>query len=79
MTSTNEHTEVTGEVEAQIRAIRKTIGEQWSEILSATLLAVVAIGTAWSGYQSAQWGGASSRYSLAGLPPCGSNRRAPPR
>ncbi len=57
MTSTNEHTEVTGEVEAQIRAIRKTIGEQWSEILSATLLAVVAIGTAWSGYQSAQWGG----------------------
>ncbi len=60
MTSTNEHTEVTGEVEAQIRAIRKTIGEQWSEILSATLLAVVAIGTAWSGFQSAQWGGIQS-------------------
>ncbi len=60
MTSTNEHTDITGEVEEQIRAIRKTIGEQWSEILSATLLAVVAIGTAWSGFQSAQWGGIQS-------------------
>ncbi len=60
MTSTNEHTDATGEVEAQIQAIRKTIGEQWSEILSAILLAVVAIGTAWSGFQSAQWGGIQS-------------------
>lgn len=60
MTSTNEHTDASGEVEAQIRTIRKTIGEQWSEILSATLLAVVAIGTAWSGFQSAQWGGIQS-------------------
>lgn len=60
MTSTNEHTDVSGEVEAQFRAIRKTISEQWSEILSATLLAVVAIGTAWSGFQSAQWGGIQS-------------------
>ena len=60
MTGTNEHTDVTGEVDAQIQAIRKTIGEQWSEILSAILLAVVAIGTAWSGFQSAQWGGIQS-------------------
>ena len=60
MTSTNEHTDASGEVEAQIQAIRKTIGEQWSEILSAILLAVVAIGTAWSGFQSAQWGGIQS-------------------
>ncbi len=60
MTSKNEHTDATGEVEAQIQAIRKTIGEQWSEILSAILLAVVAIGTAWSGFQSAQWGGIQS-------------------
>jgi len=60
MTSTNEHIDASGEVEAQIRAIRKTISEQWSEILSATLLAVVAIGTAWSGFQSAQWGGIQS-------------------
>ena len=60
MTGTNEHTDASGEVEAQIQAIRKTIGEQWSEILSAILLAVVAIGTAWSGFQSAQWGGIQS-------------------
>jgi len=60
MTSKNEHTDVTGEVEAQIQAIRITIGAQWSEILSATLLAVVAIGTAWSGFQSARWGGNQS-------------------
>lgn len=60
MTGTNEHTDVSEEVEPQFQAIRKTIGEQWSEILSATLLAVVAIGTAWSGYQSAQWGGIQS-------------------
>ena len=60
MTGTNEHTDVTREVDVQIQAIRKTISEQWSEILSATLLAVVAIGTAWSGYQSARWGGNQS-------------------
>ncbi len=60
MTSTNEHTDVSEELEAQIQAIRKTIGEQWSEILSAVLLAAVAIGTAWSGFQSAQWGGVQS-------------------
>ncbi len=63
MTSTNDEgqqQDVTGEVEAQFQAIRKTIGEQGSEILSAVLLAAVAIGTAWSGFQSAQWGGIQS-------------------
>ncbi len=60
MTDTNEHTDATGEVEAQFQAIRKTISAQWSEILSAVLLAGVAIGTAWSGFQSAQWGGIQS-------------------
>ena len=63
MTSTNDEgqqPDVTGEVEAQFQAIRKTIGAQWSEILSAVLLAAVAIGTAWSGFQSAQWGGIQS-------------------
>ncbi len=78
MTSTNEHTDRSGEVEAQIQAIRRTIGAQSSEILSAVLLAAVAIGTAWSGYQSAQWG-ASSRYNSARLPPCGLNLRALPQ
>lgn len=69
MTSINDegqHTDVSDEVEAQIQAIRKTISEQWSEILSAILLAAVAIGTAWSGFQSAQWGGIqSNRFSKA--------------
>ena len=63
MTSVNDegqHTDISDEVEAQIKAIRKTIGEQWSEILSAVMLAAVAIGTAWSGFQSAQWGGIQS-------------------
>jgi hypothetical protein len=60
MTSTNEHTDVTGEVEAQLLAIKKPISEHLSEILSAVLLAAVAIGTAWSGFQSAQWGGIQS-------------------
>ena len=60
MTSTNEHKNGSGEVDAQIQAIRETIGAQWSEILSAVLLAAVAIGTAWSGYQSARWGGNQS-------------------
>jgi len=63
MTSPNDegqHTDISDEVEAQFQAIRKTISAQWSEILSAVLLAAVAIGTAWSGFQSAQWGGAFS-------------------
>jgi hypothetical protein len=63
MTSTNDegqHTDISDEVEAQIKAIRRTISAQWSEILSAVLLAAVAIGTAWSGFQSAQWGGIQS-------------------
>ncbi len=47
-------------VETQIRAIRTTLSEQWSEILSAVLLSAVTIGTAWSGFQSAQWGGIQS-------------------
>jgi len=63
MTSPNDegqHTDISDEVEAQFQAIRKTISAQWSEILSAVLLAAVAIGTAWSGFQSAQWGGIQS-------------------
>jgi hypothetical protein len=49
-----------GVIEEQIQAIRKTISHQWSEIISAVLLSAVAIGTAWSGFQSAQWGGIQS-------------------
>jgi len=63
MTSTNEegqHTDISDEVEAQFLAIKKPIGDHLSDILSAVLLAAVAIGTAWSGFQSAQWGGIQS-------------------
>jgi hypothetical protein len=31
--------------------------ERWTETLTAIMLGVVAIATAWSGYQSARWGG----------------------
>jgi len=40
--------------------------DRWVEILEAVVLAVVAILTAWSGYQAARWEGASAKnYSLA--------------
>ena len=63
MTNTNDegqHTDISDEVEAQFLAIKQPISEHLSEILSAVLLAAVAIGTAWSGFQSAQWGGIQS-------------------
>lgn len=63
MTSTNDegqHTDISDEVGAQFLALKKPISENLSEILSAILLAAVAIGTAWSGFQSAQWGGIQS-------------------
>jgi hypothetical protein len=34
--------------------------ERWSETLSALLLGLVTIATAWSGYQAARWGGEQS-------------------
>ena len=38
----------------------------WVQIVEAVLLAVVAVATAWSGYQAAKWGAQSDRnYSLA--------------
>jgi hypothetical protein len=40
--------------------------DRWTEILSAILLGLVTIATAWSGYQSARWGGVqSTKYSEA--------------
>ena len=40
--------------------------EQWIEIIEALLLAVVAVATAWSGYQAAKWSAISAReYNLA--------------
>lgn len=35
---------------------------QWIDLLSAILLAAATIATAWSGYQSARWGGEQSRH-----------------
>lgn len=63
MTSTNDegqNSDISNEIEAQFLAIKKPISKHLSEILSAILLAAVAIGTAWSGFQSAQWGGIQS-------------------
>lgn len=38
----------------------------WAQVVEAALLAIVAVATAWSGYQAAKWGAQSDRnYSLA--------------
>lgn len=45
---------------------RAELVERWTEIVSAILLGLVTIATAWSGYQSARWGGVqSTKYSEA--------------
>jgi len=45
---------------------RTELLERWTEILSALMLGLVAMATAWSGYQSARWGGVqSTKYSEA--------------
>jgi hypothetical protein len=45
---------------------RAELLERWTEILSALMLGLVAMATAWSGYQSARWGGVqSTKYSEA--------------
>lgn len=46
---------------------RANLLDRWTEILSAIMLGLVAMATAWSGYQSARWGGVqSTKYSEAG-------------
>ena len=46
---------------------RAELLDRWTEILSAIMLGLVAMATAWSGYQSARWGGVqSTKYSEAG-------------
>ncbi len=45
---------------------RADLLDRWTEILSAILLGLVTMATAWSGYQSARWGGVqSTKYSEA--------------
>jgi len=49
----------------------------WVQIVEAALLAVVAVATAWSGYQAAKWGAQSDRnYSLAARTTVMSQQRA---
>jgi hypothetical protein len=40
--------------------IRQQWIERWLEVISAIMLGVVAVATAWSGYQSTRWGGVQS-------------------
>jgi hypothetical protein len=41
--------------------------ERWFEVITAIMLGVVAVATAWSGYQGARWGGVQSTdYTKAG-------------
>lgn len=50
---------------------------EWVEILEAVLLAVVAIATAWSGYEASRWGALSAEnYSLASRTTVMSQERA---
>ena len=45
---------------------RAQLTERWLEVISTILLAVVAVATAWSGYQSARWSGVQAdNYVLA--------------
>ena len=39
---------------------RREVIDRWTEILLAVMLGAVALATAWSGYQSARWGGVQS-------------------
>ena len=39
---------------------RQLLTERWLEVISAIMLGVVAVATAWSGYQGARWGGVQS-------------------
>ena len=39
---------------------RRQLTERWFEVVSAVMLGVVAVATAWSGYQGARWGGIQS-------------------
>jgi hypothetical protein len=48
-------------------AVKTDWADRWSEIISAIILGIVTIATAWSGYQAARWGGVQSTlYSRAG-------------
>jgi hypothetical protein len=69
MTEFNEENREQLQTEASPKAKlgRADLLDRWTEILSAIMLGLVAMATAWSGYQSARWGGVqSTKYSEAG-------------
>ena len=69
MTEFNEENREQLQTEASPKAKlgRAELLDRWTEILSAIMLGLVAMATAWSGYQSARWGGVqSTKYSEAG-------------
>jgi len=48
------------------RMTRQKLIERWLEVAAAIMLGVVAVATAWSGYQGARWGGVQTiKYSQA--------------
>ena len=48
------------------RMTRQKLIERWLEVVAAIMLGVVAVATAWSGYQGARWGGVQTiKYSQA--------------
>ena len=54
------------EASPKARPSRVELLDRWTEIISAIMLGLVAMATAWSGYQSARWGGVqSTKYSEA--------------
>jgi hypothetical protein len=48
------------------KVTRPKLTERWLEVISAVMLGLVAVATAWSGYQGARWGGVQTmKYSQA--------------
>jgi hypothetical protein len=59
-------TQAPAELPAPRKITRQQLIERWLEVISAIMLGVVAVATAWSGYQGARWGGVqTSKYSEA--------------
>jgi hypothetical protein len=50
---------VNGESKDQAETRRERL-EWWTELIAVVLLAIATLGVAWSGYQSARWGGVQS-------------------
>lgn len=64
--SSEENREQLTEASPKAKLRRADLLDRWTEILSAILLGLVTMATAWSGYQSARWGGVqSTKYSEA--------------